>query len=343
MEDQNKRGPGRPPGSKNKPKAKTAKMPQQWNGGRCVCCGKIFNQRVNNFSKSRSYWFHGNNGFLPWCKECMGKMFEYYLKKYNGDNRAALERMAMMFDLYYCEDLVEYSDRMTKGGINNLINMYMGRVNMHQYEGKTYDDVIDNYKRESISNGEAPEKSKVTSKMIKFWGPNLDESDYLYLDEHYKNLTARLECKTVTQEILFKRIAKAELNCEKAELTGDTKKIKEANDNLQNLMGSANIKPNQTNDNSLAETNTFGTLIQKWEETEPISDPDPEWADVDGIGKFFRVWVLGTILNMFGLKNPYKEEYDIEMERYTAHKPEYEDDSDSVETIRDKIFGPEST
>ena len=29
--------------------------------------------------------------------------------------------------------------------------------------------------------------------------------------------------------------------------------------------------------------------------------------DVDGIGKYFRVWVLGTLLKMFNLKNPYQD------------------------------------
>ncbi len=153
-------------------------------------------------------------------------------------------------------------------------------------------------------------------------------------------MITRHECKTAAQEILFKRIAKAELNCEKADATGDTKKIKEANDNLQNLMGSAQIKPNQTNDNTLAETNTFGTLIQKWEEEEPIPEPSPEWQDVDGIGKYFRVWVLGTLLKMFNLPNPYQDEFDKEMERYTAHKPESVEDDVADTSLREAIFGP---
>lgn len=154
-------------------------------------------------------------------------------------------------------------------------------------------------------------------------------------------MITRHECKTAAQELLFKRIAKALLNCEKADATGDTKKIKEANDNLQNLMGSAQIKPNQTNDNALAETNTFGTLIQKWEDEEPIPEPAPEWQDVDGIGKYFRVWVLGSLLNMFHLPNPYQAEFDEEMEKYTAHKPELQSEDSEDENIRKKIFGIE--
>ena len=175
--------------------------------------------------------------------------------------------------------------------------------------------------------------------MIRFWGDGFDERDYLFLEDHYQNLITRQECKTVSQETLFKQIAKAELNSEKAYATGDTKKIKEATDNLLNLMTSANVKPNQTNDNALAESNTFGTLIQKWEEEEPIPEPAPEWQDVDGIGKYFRVWVLGTLLKMFNLPNPYQEEFDKEMERYTAHKPETNEDDATDTSLRETIFG----
>lgn len=104
-------------------------------------------------------------------------------------------------------------------------------------------------------------------------------------------------------------------------------------------MGSAQIKPNQTNDNALAETNTFGTLIQKQEEEEPIPEPSPEWQDVDNIGKYFRVQVLGTLLKMFNLKNPYQDEFDEEFERYTAHKPETNEDDATDTSLRETIFG----
>ena len=140
---------------------------------------------------------------------------------------------------------------------------------------------------------------------------------------------------------MFKNIAIAQLNGMKVAKTGDPKDIKIANDNLQSLLGSANIKPNQTNDNALTDANTFGTLIEKWERTKPIPEPDPAWKDVDGIGHYFRVWVLGTLCELFNLKNPYKAEYDAEMEKYTAHKPEYhmDEDESSTAAIRNAVFG----
>lgn len=321
---------------KTQKRAPRVKVPASWTGGKCVCCGTIYDIRRGHFPKVQSQWFIGNDGYLPFCMDCREKMFDYYAKKYNDDDEA-VRRMAMMFDVYYCDKLLDIAEHSTAK--NCKINTYMGYSNLREFNGKSYDDTIDDEKRAALAAGETS-NTRVTQKMIKFWGAGLEEQDYLYLDDQYKSLITRHECKTAAQEILFKRIAKALLNCEKADATKDTKKIKEANDNLQNLMGSAQIKPNQTNDNTLAEANTFGTLIQKWEEEEPIPEPAPEWQDVDGIGKYFRVWVLGTLLKMFNLKNPYQEEFDEEMSKYTAHKPELsEDDIGSDTSLRETIFG----
>ena len=312
------------------------KVPPSWSGGKCMCCGKIYDVRKGNFSKTKSQWYMGNDGYLPWCNECREKMFEFYVKKYNDEDEA-IDRLAMMFDTYVNDKLLDASEHSVASALK--INTYMGRLNIRQYADKSYDDVIDQKKKDALAAGNT-KGTKVTQKMIRFWGDGFDERDYLFLEDHYQNWITRQECKTVSQETLFKQIAKAELNSEKAYATGDTKKIKEATDNLLNLMTSANVKPNQTNDNALAESNTFGTLIQKWEEEEPIPEPAPEWQDVDGIGKYFRVWVLGTLLKMFNLPNPYQEEFDKEMERYTAHKPSTTEDDSADGSLRETIFGP---
>lgn len=312
------------------------KVPPSWSGGKCMCCGKIYDVRKGNFSKTKSQWYMGNDGYLPWCNECREKMFEFYVKKYNDEDEA-IDRLAMMFDTYVNDKLLDASEHSVASALK--INTYMGRLNIRQYADKSYDDVIDQKKKNALAAGDT-KGTKVTQKMIRFWGDGFDERDYLFLEDHYQNWITRQECKTVSQETLFKQIAKAELNSEKAYATGDTKKIKEATDNLLNLMTSANVKPNQTNDNALAESNTFGTLIQKWEEEEPIPEPAPEWQDVDGIGKYFRVWVLGTLLKMFNLPNPYQEEFDKEMERYTAHKPSTTEDDSADGSLRETIFGP---
>ena len=50
--------------------------------------------------------------------------------------------------------------------------------------------------------------------------------------------------------------------------------------------------------------------------------------------------MLGTLLKMFNLPNPYQDEFDEEMERYTAHKPESVEDDVADTSLREAIFGP---
>ena len=108
---------------------------------------------------------------------------------------------------------------------------------------------------------------------------------------------------------------------------------------FQDLLGSANIKPTQTNDNALADQNTFGTLIQKWEVEKPIPEPDPEWKDIDGIIKYISIWFLGHLCKMMGIKNSYSKLYEDEMLKYRVQKPQYEEDD---EILFDNLFGGEN-
>lgn len=49
--------------------------------------------------------------------------------------------------------------------------------------------------------------------------------------------------------------------------------------------------------------------------------------------------MLGTLLKMFNLKNPYQDEFDEEFERYTARKPETNEDDATDTSLRETIFG----
>ena len=181
------------------------KVPASWSGGKCMCCGKIYDVRKGNFSKTQSQWFMGNDGYLPWCNECKEEMFNFYVKKY-GDENEAIKRLAMLFDMFYCDGLLEAAEHSTPG--SPKINTYMGRLNMRQHAGKSYDDTLDQEKKDALAAGRTG-NTKVTQKMIRFWGDGFDERDYLFLEDHYQNWITRQECKTVSQETLFKQIAKA--------------------------------------------------------------------------------------------------------------------------------------
>ena len=89
----------------------------------------------------------------------------------------------------------------------------------------------------------------------------------------------------------------------------------------------------------LADTNTFGTLIKKWEDEHPIPEPAPEWKDVDGIRKYINTWFLGHLCKMFRIENDVTAEYDEELAKYTVEVPSFqlEEEEDVSDEFSDII------
>lgn len=307
----------------------------------CTCCGKSYSAQHGNFNPTNSILYKANRGYTTVCKECTDELFEHYAATF-GSERKAIERMCMHWDIYYSDNVVDAVVRKGGAGVG-VFQKFLRNIALNPHRGKTYDDHISEKPKEVIESPEqaAQNNGKVTKKMVEFWGAGFPEEDYIELDRSYKDWVSRHECKTGAQERLFKSLAMSDIVLKRAFLTGDTKKVKDAMDAQQSLMGSANIKPNQKNE-SIGNELVYGQWIQKLEETRPVSEPDPAWKDVDGIGHYVRVWVLGGILNMFKLKNPFKAEYDEEISKYTAHKPEYHEDEVSSDEIRDAVFGIEN-
>ena len=106
-------------------------------------------------------------------------------------------------------------------------------------------------------------------------------------------------------------------------------------------MDSANLKPRQQKLDNFSDSQTFGTLIKKWEETRPLPDVDKELEDVDKIGLMIDVFFKGHLCKMLDIKNTFSHIYEKYIAKYTVKKPEYYDDDDS-ETLFEKIFGSAS-
>lgn len=299
----------------------------------CCSCKKQFKKLDDNFPASQSNIYSANHK-LPICKSCLDKLYEHYCIAL-GSEDASIRRICMKFDIYFDQSLLNASRKITKD--RSRIHTYISRANLTQYKDKTYDTTIDEETNFTISTVEDAKDSKgVKQKTIKFFGLGFIEDDYKALQEQYDDWTARHECKTKAQEELFKNLCIAQLNIQKAQQTNG--KVSEAMKSFQDLLGSANIKPAQTNDNALADQNTFGTLIQKWETERPIPEPDDEWKDVDGIVKYITTWFLGHLCKMMGIKNSYSRLYENEMAKYKVDKPQYENDD---EALFDDVFGGE--
>ena len=290
-----------------------------------------------NFRASQSPFFKGL-GYIPICLSCLN----YFEKKYTellGSNDEAIRRLALHLDLYLNESLLDSSRKINVG--QSRIAGYIANANLNQYANRTYDDYLfelaANAKIESVEDLKEQDNTKVTQKMLRFWGTGFHPDDYLFLADKYNDWTSRHECKTKAQESIFQKICLMELQIIKATQGGDKNdKVASLIKAFNDLLASANIKPVQNKDNSLADQNTFGTLIQKWENEKPIPEAEPEWKDVDGISKYIAVWFKGHMCKMLGIKNSYSDIYEKEISKYTVSKPQYEEDAD---VSFDDIFG----
>lgn len=173
---------------------------------------------------------------------------------------------------------------------------------------------------------------------VYFFGPGYTYEQYQYLREQYEDWIARYDAQTKAQEEIFKSICIAQLNVQRAQAEGDQRRTTDAMKTLQDLMDSARIKPKQKAGDALVEQNTFGTLIQRWENERPIPEPREEWRDVDGIGKAITVWFYGHLAKMFHLDNDAADVYEREVEKYTVKPPKYigEDGGDDA-SFREKF------
>lgn len=151
-----------------------------------------------------------------------------------------------------------------------------------------------------------------------FWGRGLEEDEYIYLNSEYVDYLDRYEVDGKTLENLIREICLVQLDIRNNRaLKKDVKNdLKAYND----LLTAANLKPVQETGADSIDQETYGTFIRRIENERPISQPDPAWADVDGIGKYLRTFFLGHMARMLGKENKFQDEYDEVISQYTVTK-----------------------
>lgn len=310
----------------------------------CFYCGNEFVE--TNFYKSFGNFFD-NIGKIPYCKQCIEKLYQYYFDKYTNEGcltpeENAVKRVCMAMDIYYTR--ANFDSAMKKIRQDNVnispMGQYMKTISLSQYKNKSYDNTVyeDEQKKlaESLMDMSNISERNVDEKTIKFFGAGFSDEDYEFLQEQYSDWTTRHECQTKAQEEVFKRICFKQLEILKATRLGEDTKNLDAT--FRDLLDAAKLQPKQNSSETVSDAQTFGTLIDKWENTRPLPEIDEELKDVDKIGLYLDVFFKGHLAKMMGLKNGFSRLYSKYMKQYTVEKPEYDGDEDS-EALFDAIFG----
>ena len=315
----------------------------------CLYCGKMYVD--TNYYSSNSI-FYKNTGRLPYCKQCIEKLYQYLYDKYTNEGylyseRKAVQRLCMAFDVYYKEDVFNsaFKNFQESDVATSPMSQYMRIIQLIQYNHhkETYENTLaKGWQRELVTNKPSDESGYVEAdeNTVNFFGTGFSNEDYEFLKREYEDWTARHECKTKAQEEVFKDICFNRLQNLKALRKGEeTKDITAA---FQKLLDSGKLQPKQNAGDTTADNQTFGTLIDKWENERPLPEIDDELKDVDKIAWYIDVFFKGHLSKMMGLKNGLSNLYTKFMKKYTVEKPEYSDEENS-EVLFDAIFGNSSS
>lgn len=269
----------------------------------CLKC--LETKNINQFYSTENKEVY-IDGKIHLCKNCCLDIFD-------KEGFTGFQKVMKLVDKPIYEDLFkgDYGDYL------RIIN------SLGQYKGITYEasTMLEENKRgahRKITPTTLTDEE--LENCISFFGEGLTEQDYIFLDREYMNWASSYKVEeSKGMEEIVKQICLTQLDINTKRLDG--KSVKEELKALQDLMETAGIKPKQEKTAQGSDQMTFGMWIKKIEDERPISDPDPTWEDVDGIGKYIRTFFLGNMAKMFGKENPYQSEYENEIEKYTV-RPE---------------------
>lgn len=266
---------------------------------------------------------------MPICKDCVVDIHSEYLSKY-VDNKKAIYYMCRMLDVYFDETIYDGAMQQVLDKSGNPARIYFQKINsLKQYDDKTFDDSVKPKFESDTSEDEGRLNFKVdyggsknnhdlTDDIVKFWGKGFAKDEYYFLDDEYNEYINAYECDSPVMVNLLKQAAfeSLEIRVKRERREPVDKNLK----NLQDLLGSANVKPVQETGNNTTDQATFGTLIKRWENERPIPDPLPEWKEKD-IFQYVKVWFLGHLTKMIGLDNPFAQDYEDEVAKHTIDTP----------------------
>jgi len=278
----------------------------------CNMCRKSFIS-LENFSKSNSY-IYSSTGRLPVCKDCLEEIYKHYEMQYR-DAKKAIQKICMMFDLYYSDSLFLKSDN----GTEAILGSYLKKLNMVQFQNKTFDNTL----AEGFVFGDVPAKEKKAPKKskqeeqpseenkpndsdepkiskanIQRWGYGYEPEDYDLLNQHYKYLKeANPNCDS-NQEIFVLDLCYTKMQQMKAVRENRVDDYKKLTESYIKSFQQAGLKTVQEASTSADDCwSAWTSLVSQYTPEEYYRDKTL-YKDMDGIGEYYDRHAIRPLSNL---------------------------------------------
>ncbi len=303
----------------------------------CPKCGK-WQATTTSFYMDKKYV----TDRFPICKRCIMAMVEQRERDDDEPNetKESVQKVLQLMDKVYDD---EFYDSCVKGALdgmqektrNSPFATYITSIlSLPNWKGMTWKD------SKFGDSADTPDEIRLNQKTIKAakkrFGSGYTNEELMFLEGEYQDWQSRYECNTKAQEEVFENLAICKLLKRKALTAG--KPTKDIDAQITNWMNTGAVQPKQNSMDAFSDAQTFGTLIQKFEEERPCPEIDPDFQDVDKIARYIDTYYKGHMCKMLEIDNNFSHLYEEEMRKYTVDKPQYDDEEDS-ESIFAKIFG----
>lgn len=297
---------------------------------RCVMCGNTYPVQKGNFPVGgTTFLWRGNNGYLPFCKDCVAILMDSLTRFYSGNEEHALRHLCCMFGLYYCDSASSQTKNQVRVGKSRAV-LYPAKTMMTGVarRGEHFTDTLKDEQRArdalayaevgTDASSEDEDAFVITREMIRKWGRGYSEFEYEFLESEYDDWCDKTEVKSKAQEELIRAICIAQLNVRNAQMNGG--KVDAAMKTLTDLMANCNLTPRQNSElSNMSETQmSYGQFIKRIENEMPIGEPQEEFKDPDGIRKYIGTFFFGHLAKALGIKNDNEKEYEEEMNKYAV-------------------------
>ena len=286
----------------------------------CCTCGRQYDKYATNFPKAQSEIWAARDHYLPICKNCLDDLYEHYLDVYGGDDKKAIRRICMGFDIYYSDKILDACATTKKS--QSLIHSYLSKSNLIQYRDKhdilTYDITLDEERderaeaiEEALEDAETEKvRTRVTAEAYQRWGTGAFEiNESRILEDHYQMLHRNNPNIDNTQEIFVKTLCQLNLMMTQAMRDKDYDTYAKINDQYSKTFTKAGLKTVEEKDAS--NEATFGVTLGV------ISQLTPEefykdktlYQDYDKLGEYFDRFVKRPMENLITGSNIRDEEF----------------------------------
>ena len=307
---------------------------------RCPKCGRFMSQ----YSYYHDDRYH--DGLYPICKDCMMKIVGNQKKPSDQfhETKESIKTVLQMLDKPFLKDLYESSkktvdERIEKSDDENAVfsifSVMYPQFSLTQYRNMHWKD--SDIELPNDDTGDVIDDVEFLKTAKRRFG-NYSKVDLTYLENEFQDWVNFYGINTKAQKTLVQCLCLKQLEFDHAQRAGkDTSKIIK---DIQDIMASLNVKPSQSNSDQFTDNQSFGQLIELWEQKKPIPQPEDEFKDPDHMVMLVDGFFKGHLAKMLGIKNGFSRIYDGLMNKYTV-KHNIDEDDEQSEEIFNKMFGKE--